>query len=345
VHRGYLTLALWLAWAVSARAQPAPRVLLLERAELRPELCTALRIQLSGTAQVSCEPEPDDAGLPDRISGAASRVDSGQARLAVLLERDPDPRLVRMYVVGSRADQAVLTMERIEDRPGPDVDRSLALKVGAALEVVSRIEHQAALSGVLAEPVPPARPVDIPPRATPTQPAWSLFLDLGGGFATAPKVHGLVLGYLGASRVRPRFRLDLGLGFQLGMRSDENKAGSEAQVSERGLLATARALRRMGRFEMGGELTLTGAFLAAEGIAADGTRGERLLFTPAAGLGLDLRVRLFSSAYLRLSPRLDVPLIDRSLRVDDVTVIDFPSVQVSVPVSLLFYLPLSSEAP
>lgn len=312
----------------------------MERPELRPELCAALRIQLSGAAQVSCEPEPVRPELPDRIARAATRVQVGDGRLVVLLERDPDPRLVRMYVVGSRADQAVLSMERIEDRPGPDVDRSLALKVGAALEVVSQIEHAAVLSGVLAAPAGGATGVPAGDAARGRR--WALFLDLGGGLATAPSVHGLAIGHLGVSRVRPRARLDLGLGFQAGTRATQTKQGSEVQVAERGLLVTARALRRLGRIELGGELAFTGAFLAAEGVAVDGTRGEQTLFTPSAGLGLDLRVRLFSSAYLRLSPRLDVPLIDRSLRVDDVTVVDFPSVQLSVPASLLFYLPLSS---
>jgi hypothetical protein len=355
VRRGYVTLFLWLVWGVGAYAQPLPSVLLLERSGLRPNLCSALRIQLSGTAQVSCESEVREAALTDRISTTAARAKEQGIRLGIFLERDPDPALVRMYLVGSRGDQAVLAVEKIEDRPDHDVDRSLALKVGASLELVTRLEteaaqagakpgQQAALAGVLAEThaTGSTAPGDQKDAERGTS-SWALFLDVGGGVSTGPQAQGLVSASLGAARVRPSWRLDLGLGFELGTRYQESQGLAEVRASERGPLLTARVLQRLGRFEWGGQVLAACSFLSAEGIAMDGTRGDKLLLVPTLGLGLELRVRLFSSAYLRLSPRLDVPLIDRSLSVDRVTVIDYPALRVTVPLSLIFYLPLSAR--
>jgi hypothetical protein len=328
----------------SVQAQPATEVLLLEHVGLRPELCPAMRIQLSGAAHVTCEPEQAELALPERIQAASERTKARGARIGVFLERDPDPRLVRMYIVGARSDQAVLAVEKIENRPDRDVDRSLALKVGASLEVVVRVERAAPaqvvqageLPAVLAEPTSPAA---AEPHLAPT---WALFLDFGGGVATAARVHGVVEASLGAARVTRSMRLDLGLGFELGMPYEDTDDGARVRVNDRKVFLTARALRRLGRLEAGGELLLAGSFLEALGIARDGTQGEQLLFTPALGVGLDLRVRLFSSAYLRLSPRVEVPFIDRTLSVDDLTVVDFPPLQVTVPGSLIFYLPLTS---
>ena len=72
-------------------------------------------------------------------------------------------------------------------------------------------------------------------------------------------------------------------------------------------------------------------------------RREKLLAVPTVGLGVDLRVRLFSSAFLRLSPRLEIPFVHQTLRVDRVEVVDFPPVGVAVPLSLIFYLPFTTR--
>jgi hypothetical protein len=254
-----------------------------------------------------------------------------------------------MYIVGSRVDQAVLAVEKIEDRPDHDVDRSLALKVGASLEVVTRLEQAApsedgALAGALVSPPAPSATSSVAPEhpAAGARPAWAVFLDLGGGLSSNPKPYGLVGGTIGLSRERPTWRVDFGLGFELGTRYESARGASEVRAWQRGPLLTVRALRRRGRFEWGGELVLMCALLSAEGIAADGTRGEETLLLPSLGLGADLRVRLFASAFLRLSPRLEVPFVHQTLAVDRATVVDFSPVGVTVPLSLLFYLPFAA---
>ncbi|MFT3927646.1 MAG: hypothetical protein QM778_34265 [Myxococcales bacterium] len=348
-----------------ARAQPAPSVLLLEHPGLRPDLCGALRIQLSGLAQVRCERETAAVALPARIGAAAERVRGGKAKLGVFLERDPDPGFVRMYIVGSEGDQAVLAVEKIEDRPDADVDRSLALEVAAAFEAVARVEAArqegrpaegtpgpapTPLGGVLAPPGAPAPTVraDQAPAAGAGQEVsarehgWALFVDVGGGFRVDAAVQGLVSADLGFSRVSARTRLDLGVGFELGTRYQRSQDQTQVHAWERGPQVTARLLRRWTRIELGGELVIGCPLLSAEGIARDGTRGEKLLALPSLGFGLDFRVRLVSTAFLRLSPRLDVPLVHQSLEVDDVQVMDFPPLGVTVPLSLIFYLPLQA---
>jgi hypothetical protein len=135
----------WLLAVLGARADEG--VVLREGGAARPGLCAALRIQLSGIAPVSCEAEPARAALSERIAATAARLREQHARLGVLLERDPEPGLLRMYIVAARDDQAVLAIERIEDRPEPDIDRSLALKIGDAYEVMAIVQAAAPQAG------------------------------------------------------------------------------------------------------------------------------------------------------------------------------------------------------
>ncbi|MDB4973646.1 MAG: hypothetical protein JWN48_1987, partial [Myxococcaceae bacterium] len=101
---------------------------------MRPGLCAALRIQLSDLADVRCSASALETALSQRIAESSSEVVREHAKLGVLLERDPDLSRVRMLLVGAREDHALLAIERIEDRPAPDIDRSLALKVRDTLE-------------------------------------------------------------------------------------------------------------------------------------------------------------------------------------------------------------------
>ncbi|MDB4987691.1 MAG: hypothetical protein JWN04_2869, partial [Myxococcaceae bacterium] len=142
-------------------------VLLLEEEGLRPALCAALRIQLSDLADVQCRTAEPATDLATRIRLASGHVASEQRRLAVLLERDPEPNRVRMILVGTEPDRAVLAIESIEDREAPDVDRSLALKVRDVFELleadVASTTPSAGLVRVLTPPrrAPSARPMRV----------------------------------------------------------------------------------------------------------------------------------------------------------------------------------------
>ncbi len=289
---------------------------------------------------VECEPERGSESLSARIEETAARVGELGFRLGVLLERDPDPRLLRMYIVAARGDQAVLAVERIEDRPEPDIDRSLALKVGDAYGLVELVraaapENAMPLAAVTARAPQPSQPASAPSAA------WQLFLDAGGGpHVDGDRVRWLANLALGVGRRWSDLRIEAGAGVRFAANVQERNAFGQVSMRERGVLASLRVLWRGTRVELGG--VLEGLFLSisAEGLPSSGGRpGAETFFTPVFGLGADLRVRLFASAFLRAAPMLEL-LRNERLAIDDHLVAETGPVRVALPLSLLVSLPL-----
>jgi hypothetical protein len=345
VRAGLLALAMWAFGCACALADSG--VILRERDGLRPGLCGALRIQLSGAAEVTCEEEEGSDLLSDRITAAAARVRELDARLAVLVERDPNPGRVRMYIVSAETDQAIFAIERIEDRPDPDVDRSLALKVRDAYEVVEVVEKTAPssaapLSAALASPEA-RRAHQEPPPAPPAGPAWLMFLDAGGGVTLGTRQHGIAAIAVGAGKLASGWRAELGAGARFASRSQEVQTFGQINVLARGPELSLRLLWRSARVELGGALQGMVWFMRGEGVAADGSRGERTRLVPSVSLGPDLRVRLFSSAFLRIAPAVELSFVSQRFAVEDFVLVDEGMVRAVLPVSLLLALPLGPE--
>jgi hypothetical protein len=342
VRAGLLALAMWALGCACARADAG--VLLREVEGLRPTLCGALRIQLSGAAEVECEADEGPDELAGRISRAAERVRAEGARLGVLLERDPDPRRVRMYLVSAEGDQAVVAIERIEDRADPDVDRSLALKVRDAYDVVQVVEKTAPrspapLSGALASPAAKAahrEAAAVPPPGL----TRIMFLDAGGGASFGARTHYLGVLTLGFGALGESYRAELGVGGRFASRSDETRSFGQATVLARGPQLSLRALWRGSRFEAGAALDVIVWYLRGQGVASDGTRGTRIRLSPALSVGPDLRVRLFSSAQLRFAPALELATVSQTFAVEQRVLVDEGLVRVVLPLSLHLSLPL-----
>ena len=335
---------IWLA--VCAGAQADEGVVLLEQAGLRSRLCGALRIQLTGAAEVQCEPEGATDSLAQRISSSAERVRTLGARLGVLLERDPDPKRVRMYIVSGLGDRAVVAIESIEDRPEPDVDRSLALKVADAYQVVAAVrlaapQSEAPVAALLA-PRLTAPPAALHERGTPS--GWLAFLDAGGGVSLSERTRALASLALGIGRARSGSRFELGAGVRLASRVHAQGALGRVTVHERGLQLSARLLWRLGRIELGGALTGLLAIASAEGLANDGSRGERKLLVPALDLALDLRLRLFPGASMRAAPGLELAAVRQRWAVDGSVLLDQRPARMVSLLSLVVSLPLSRES-
>jgi len=322
---------MWLA--VCACAQADEGVLLRSEKGLRSHLCGALRIQLTGTAEVYCESEQGVESLAQRIASTAKRVRERGARLGLLLEADESPGRVRMYIVSTLSDRAVIAIESIEDRPEPDVDRSLALKVLDAYQVVTAARvvlpsSQLAIAATLARPAPTIR-------------AWLTFLDAGGGVSVGSRKRTFAAFALGMTRLLPASRLELGAGARLASRDREQSRAGQVSVFERGGVLTARLLLRRGRFELGGAMDGLLSVFSAEGVARDGSRGERRLLVPSFALALDVRYRLFANAFLRAAPALELSLLQQRWAIDGSTLIDQGLARVSLPLSLVVALPLS----
>jgi hypothetical protein len=323
----------------------AQDLLLEERAGLRPGLCGTLRLQMSGLAEVRCEPESAGEALADRIASLAERVRDTRAQLGVLLERDPDPSRVRMYLVAGAADRAVIAIEAIEDRPDPDVDRSLALQARHAYETLGMVPAGAPLPLAASLVLGPSERGAGSRGAALSAKAWLMFLDAGGGVSVqAPGLHDGGVGaiaafHLGAARLGPRLRLEAGLGAQLLSRREASAASGRVSLAERGPALTLRALWRSRRCELGAVFEAFASVIRAQGTSPRGAHGAATRVTPTLAFGPDLRLRLFDHAFLRFAPLFEALVFDRHFAVDHVGVTHTGSWRFSAMFSLLVGLP------
>lgn len=334
-----LSVLFWLlSGAVLAEAQEG--VVLFERAPLRPGLCAVLRIQFSGSAEVRCVADQTASALDERLRAARGRLRELGALLGVILERDADPHLVRMVLVTGEGEQAALAIERVEDRPEPDVDRSLALKARDAYEVIAFVDRslpeREAAAAVLAKPLAQTS------ESTPAEygPLWLAFMELGGGLNLGDSPRGEGAALLGVGRASARQRYELALGARLLSRQHEQSQFGKISVVERGPVLLLRALARRGRFELGGFAQLFVAVSYAEGFTADGVEGHKRVASALLGLGPDLRLRLFHSAYLRFAPSVELWTTQQRFALDNQVMIERGHVSASLPLSLMISLPL-----
>lgn len=319
----------------SARARDT--VVLLESGALRPDLCVALRIQLTDVADVRCRTEPPRSDLAQRIAAAAELVSARASsarerdmlnepvRLVVLLERDPDGRHVRMLLVGSPQDRAVLAVESIEDRPAPDVDRSLALKVRDTLDVLDT-RPSAALAAVIAPAAAPLVGV----------------LELGPALAAGAHVRAASLALLGLGARRGAAYGELALGVQRTSSLNVHNQLGRVVENEWGLALALRVGRAFGPLSLGalGELGLLRVH--ALGVTRDGSSGDDRQLLTRLGVGLDLRVALLrgpTRVLLRCAPTLQVDPRRQRFELDGQRALDLGRVHAWLPLTLLLELP------
>lgn len=315
--------------------------MLLEASALRPGLCAALRIQLTDVAEVDCRPEAAGAPLSVRIARAATAATSADARLAVLLERDPDPRLVRMYLVGARPERAVIALERIEDRADADVDRSLALEVRSALEALA--EASAASPASAPErlaPVLATRALD--PRLPS---AWFALLEAGGAVLLGTQRQGAAVAAIGARRTRAQRYAELVLAGRVASRVHELHATGGVRLRGWGATLEARLGRSLRWAELGCVAAVGADRVSLRGTTRDGTTGGATLGVPRIGLGLDLRVFFIRGASLRLSPTIELHPVMQRYALDQQVVGTLGRARLALPLTLQIALPFSARRP
>lgn len=317
--------------AGSAYARDA--VVLLEAEALRPDLCVALRIQLTDVADVRCRTEPAGSDLAARIAAAAQLVAREPARLVVLLERDADARHVRMVLVGAPQDRAVLAIERIEDRAAHDVDRSLALKVRDTLEVLD------------ARPAQELAAVIEPPSAPRTPPLVGL-LELGAAVSVSAQLRAAGLLGLGLRARRGAAYGELAIGAQRTSSLVVNNQLGRVEENEWGIALALRGGRLFGPVSVGALGELGVLRVRALGMTKDGRPGSDMRPLARLGLGLDLRVTLLHGpvrVVLRCAPTLQVDPTRQRFELDGPRVLDLGRLHAWLPLTLLLELPLSSE--
>ena len=335
--RALVLLAIGLGTARVGAQQDLARgaVLLFEEPALRPGLCDALRIQLSDLATVTCIKGAAGESLAHRLEQSASEVTARGARLGVLLERDPNPAEVRMLLVGTRDDHALLAIERIEERPGPDVDRSLALKVRDTLE---------ALSSGAAGPVSPAQ-LAVAIATLPHQSLrlrWSGLLEPGAALSLGKQLRAAGLFTIALRALRGRDYAELALGGQLASRESRRSEKGHVREDERVLGGTARAGRQGQRWSVGLLAELALVQITVRGSTNSGARGAASFLSARTGLGLDLRLLMLTAPVrlsIRFAPTVLVDPVRQRFEVDHQSTLELGRARLWLPLSLLLELP------
>lgn len=183
-----LILGVW-----SRDVQADDRVVLLEDAR-RPNsgLIAALQIQLTGVAELDVRQEPDNPGVSGRVQ-VASRLAQADDVLLVTwaepaVELGDGSREAVLYVVGHKQGRALLEVVRVPGGEGPEVERSLALKLREVVEEIRSNRAQAAAADVMLEAAP--EPEEPEPAA-----GWDIAVAVAG--AVGP-LSGSDLGQWGA---------------------------------------------------------------------------------------------------------------------------------------------------
>jgi hypothetical protein len=336
--------------AASSAVARADGVVLLEAEPVRPALCDALRIQLTDVAQVSCPTDRGATDLTSRIARASAAVRDLGAELGVLLERDPDARHLRMYLVSAQQDRAVLSVERIEDRSAPDIDRSLALKARDTLEVLrgarTSSTAQAAAPADVALAIAPQSSVSasLQHAAHGPQPGLSLLLETGGALSAGRQRRAAGLLALGARTTHALGYGELALSGHVASGVRETGPLGQVVEDEWGLALSLRAGRSLGRWSVGGLAELGAVRASALGITADGSGvGRRALGLARLGIGLDLRVTVLrgpAAVELRLAPCLQIDPVAQEFSLDGQRALALGRVRALVPLTLLITLPV-----
>jgi hypothetical protein len=328
-----LTAALLVVPSGAARAEGPPQVLLAETPGVRPHLCDALQIQLSGVAELRCERAPAQGDLTARIAELSALVSQQRATIAAFVVEERGAGTVQLVIVGARPDRAVLAFEPLRDVPAPDVDRSLSLDVADTLDAVTRAEASRA-RGPDAPPPPLGAALAAPaPFATPAA-AYALLLEAGGAYGAAGSLPFAGLVAVGLRSTRARRALELVASFALGSR-----ARSETDVGEvelRGLAGglSGRILWRAGPLELGCHGGLGLVRSRASGVSRSGERGTGHVLSAQLELGPDLRLALGQSAYLALAPSLWITPVAQRFALEGEVVRELGHVGVSIPLSL-----------
>lgn len=166
------------AWASGAHAAE-PRVLVLESSRVATSLLAAFQIQLSGIAAPERLVVRPVANTAESIERAAQLVHEHGALAAVWVDKSQGGGPAVVYVVGERQGRALIEVVRVPGGRGPDLDRTIALKVREFVAAIQRGQAAKAEAAQLLqaeEQQPTARPlqaeegrrsVGLPPAAQP----------------------------------------------------------------------------------------------------------------------------------------------------------------------------------
>lgn len=268
-----------------------PRIVLLQPAgvPVRPGLEPSLRIQLRDVELHTYRVDLP-ADVPSRLSTASAIADAQAADWVVWAEDvQTDPNVPAdqavLYVVGRRHGRALIEVVRVPAGEGPEVDRSLALKVD---ELIG--ERDGAAYALGNKELPAERS-----GASPQESRVRLWTQLGAQLAfegNAGATGDLTLA-IGPGLFTPGLVIAVPLELTIGLTRSVEQDGNRVEWTESGAALWIRALARLHpMLLLGGGIGGKLGFTDADGVAASGRRGSSTERLPALLVSLDAELVL-----------------------------------------------------
>ncbi len=304
-------------------------MLLDDAARPRPGLLASLRIQLAELADVDSRARSAElahASVVSRIH-AAEAMAAEQHLLLVVWSDEPmvaadGSQEAVLYAVGQRAGRALLEVVRVPGGEGPDMDRTLAIKVS---------ELVAELASTPTETSPKARllaPASTSAAATEASAGTTFIGAQVSAGALAGSQPGSALGQWGASVAAgpmlesARLRSTATLGFifmpSLGIAS----AGSSVHFSELSPELTLSLARRIDSVWLGVRSGVAYSFISASGRTAAGASAGAHTRLASWLLGIRAEVPIAASLSLQLGIDLQTRLLHQRFAVNGRDVAD-----------------------
>ncbi len=291
-------------------ASALPRLLVLQAEEqrTRPSLVEALRFQLRDATEVEVSAQPLPlAPAAQRIARAAATVSASQASFAVWLEAVPElqgaPGFL-LYVVGGGSGRAVVEVVRLPAaKDGPDVDRSLALKVSEIVDSALRSAEPDVARALRPAPPRPAPTASVSARPASNVRAGSLGLLLGGVAASPAGNAGAQVGFrlgVGYALRTSALELEWSVSGRLLSPLDIRRDNRRAKIGEQ-VLGADFGVHTRGRLALGGEVGSALRWLHADGFVGNIETHSSVLVVPVLRLGPELRARLTEQVTLSLA--------------------------------------------
>jgi hypothetical protein len=326
-----------ICWASRARADD--RVLLLtDSAEPRPGLLSALRIQLMGACDVASREAPAVPSVAARVAAMTELAERERALLVVRAEGplalgDGSQEAV-LYMVGQRKGRALLEVVRVPGNSGPDLDRTLALKVREAVDELHRSAAGSPSDAMLGLPADASAVMD---AHGPTR--WGGVLGLGvvGGPQSGatfgqwgPQLH------VGPALLAARLRLSMLLVLGWFPSLEARRADASVRVSEVAPeLALHAQLRQRGLW-LGARTGLALALVHATGRNGAGAQGEAHEQLPSWQLAVDAELPLVDGLSLDFEVGLQTWLRRQRFAVDAMQVLDLGRLRPLARLALVF---------
>jgi len=311
-----------------------------------PRFVQELGIHLADTAEVLPGPAVSGVTLPAKVDSAVRAVDAGDATLAVWVERGGKTKGGELefvlYIVGRREGRLLVEVFRVPAKEGPDLDRTLALKVGEVLDRALRKETQTTAANGWLAPEIPETPEPLPATPEPVrQRRWLAELDGrwgGGGDAPASQSGAALAGGVRWRRDQLALEVLLAVGFDGGLEELEDLDGT-VTTDEVTAAACARLLAKVGPVWAGGGLSAGARFVDAEGTTPRGTTGSDWIAVPTVTAAADVRFPIGRSLEVRGAAGMEWSPDRVTLTVNQQPVVDLGRVRAVAEVALVFSIP------